>query len=97
MIEHCGYNKHVRKRVSDKPDLMRHSRSVRETVCLAYLMNLPQNATIYLAYMSYLLVTTAMRNNLCDVKMRALTMMPVINPPDAPIMESYENNEKIIP
>ena len=41
MIDHRKYNKHVRQRASDKPDLMRHNHSVRETVCLAFFMSLP--------------------------------------------------------
>ena len=38
MIQHCGGNKHVRKRVPDEPGLMRHNHPAREIIHLAYLM-----------------------------------------------------------
>jgi hypothetical protein len=37
-----------------------------------------------------------MRHVLCDAKQRRLTMIPTKNAPNAPIMESYREDDKVI-
>jgi hypothetical protein len=37
-----------------------------------------------------------MRHVLCDAKLRGLTMIPTKNAPNAPIMESYREDDKVI-
>ena len=62
-------------------------------------MNLPplKKATICLPKPPHLIMTAAMRSVLCDVKMGRLTKRPEINAPDAPTVENYENDDKLIP
>jgi hypothetical protein len=42
-------------------------------------------------------MTAVMRHVLCDEKLRRLTMIPTENAPNAPIMESYRQDDKVIP
>jgi len=42
-------------------------------------------------------MTAAMRHILYDAKLRRLTMIPTENAPNAPIMESYGQDDKVIP
>jgi hypothetical protein len=42
-------------------------------------------------------MTAAMRHVLCDVKLRGLTKIPAVNAPNAPTMESYGKDDKVIP
>jgi hypothetical protein len=40
-------------------------------------------------------MTATMRHVLCDAKRRRLTMIPTENAPNAPIMESYGEDDKV--
>jgi hypothetical protein len=40
-------------------------------------------------------MTGAMRHILCDAKLRRLTMIPTENAPNAPIIESYGEDDKV--
>ena len=94
MIDHRRCNKYVRQRVSDKPDLIRYSHSVREVNRLVYLMNLPFRLSPghYVpsrARVDKRGMSAAMRHVPCDVKLRRLTVIPLASAPDALTMESY--------
>jgi hypothetical protein len=41
-------------------------------------------------------MTAAMRHVLCDAKLGRLTKIPTENAPNAPIMESYGEDDKVI-
>ena len=101
IIDHRRCNKYVRQRVSDKPELIMYSHSVREANRHAYLMDLQLSASGSHLLMSqrdyHLCVSAGVGHVPCDVKIRRLTMKPFSNAPNAPTMESYEENDEVIP
>ena len=106
MIYHRRCNKYVRQRVCDEPDLIRYSHSVREATafnCVFDKLPLGQSTG---PYVPSLLVpqsvdrggmSAEMRHVPCNVELRRLTIIPLASAPNAPTMESYGENDEVIP
>jgi hypothetical protein len=91
VIKHCGCDKHVRDRASDKPGLKRHNHSLEKYVFVVYVVSLPMpGSSVFVLWQIARGYATAACEAMFNLLWkRGLTYAPPINAAVAPTIEDW--------